>query len=188
MVRKSAKGKVLGKQKKLELVDSTKKAVTSHIARNDKRWKRVIAKMSPTRKQQFDALAKVTRRGVTRRFQRKKERKPDSITYECTIHLAKLLKGKTFHKRAPSAVKKIREFTHNLMRTKDNRIDASLNTHLWNRGVKGCPKRVRVRIERKVSDSSEHQGKRKKLFCVISHVADVKKFKGLLTNSVVVKK
>jgi len=181
MVQKSFKGKVLGKEKKLALVADNKKAVLSRKARDDKRWKRVIAKMSATKKAQYAAVAKVARRGVTRRLLRKKERKPDSIAYECTVHLAKLLKGRSFNNRAPTAVKKIRAFAQNLLRTKDNRVDASLNNFLWAGGIKGCPTRVRVRIQRKVAEASENGGKRKHLYSVITHVP-TKNFKGLLTN------
>jgi large subunit ribosomal protein L31e len=182
MVRKSAKGKVLGKELKLKLVGEERKAVAARRARDDKRWKRVLGKMSAAKKEQYKALTKVTRRGVTRRFLRqRKERKSDTVAYECTIHLSKLLKGRTFHKRAPTAVKKIRDFAQQLMRTKDNRIDGALNTHLWSRGIKGVPGRVRVHIERKVADATEGN-KRKQLYSVI-RLVDTKSFKNLTTTA-----
>jgi len=184
MVRKSAKGKVLGKEKKLAIVAEGRKTITQRRARDDKRWKRVLSKMAAPKKAQYAALAKVARKGVTRRFLRQKsERKPDTVAYECTVHLGKLLKGCTFNKRAPTAVKKIRAFAHNLMRTKDNRVDATLNNYLWSRGIKGVPTRVRVRIQRKVSEAAEGAGKRKNLYTVISHVPQAS-FKNLLTQPV----
>ena len=190
MVRKSAKGKVLGKEKKLAVVGAARKAVAARKARDDKRWKRVLSKMAAPKKAQYAAMQKVARRGVTRRFltraASKSERKNDTIAYECTIHLAKLLKGKTFNKRAPTAVKKIRDFAQKVMRTKDNRVDASLNNFLWSRGIKGCPGRIRVKIQRKVGESSESTSKRKQLYSVISHVP-TEDFKGLLTKQVVKK-
>ena len=172
MVQKSLKGKVLGKEKKVAAVAAKRKAIAARAKRDDKRWSRAISKMSADKKAQYSAVTKVARRGVTRRaLNRKNERKPDSIAYECTIHIGKNLKGRTFHKRAPTAVKKVREFAQTLMRTKDNRVDASLNNFLWSRGVKGVPKRVRVLVQRKVAEQGENAtGSRKHLYSVISHV------------------
>ena len=186
MVQKSLKGKVLGKEKKLAAVTARRKAVQARSKRDDTRWKRQLAKMSADKKAAYSAVAKVARRGVTRRaLNRKNERKPDSITYECTIHMGKNLKGRTFHKRAPTAVKKVREFAQTLMRTKDNRVDASLNNFLWSRGVKGVPKRVRVRIERKVAEQGENAtGSRKHLYSVVSYVP-CDSFENKLTTQVV---
>ncbi len=185
MVQKSHKGKVLGKEKKLATVAARRKAVAARAKKDDNRWKRVLAKLPAAKKNNFAALTKVARRGVTRRAAaRKTERKPDSVAYECTIHIGKNLKGRTFNKRAPTAVKKIREFAHTLMRTKDNRIDASLNNYLWSRGIKGVPKRVRVLISRKVAEQGENASKRKHLYTVITHVP-TEDFSGKLTKSVV---
>eukprot|EP00657_Telonema_sp_P-1_P003801 TRINITY_DN188_c0_g1_i4.p1 TRINITY_DN188_c0_g1~~TRINITY_DN188_c0_g1_i4.p1 ORF type:complete len:102 (+),score=60.29 TRINITY_DN188_c0_g1_i4:184-489(+) len=91
------------------------------------------------------------------------------------------LKKRTFHKRAPVAVKKIKKIVSKLMKTKDNRIDASLNTYLWHRGVKGVPGRVRVLIQRKVAENAEGASKRKRFYTVISNVP-VASFKGLTTK------
>ena len=186
MVRKSAKGYVLGKEKKLSLIAEGKKALVARRQRDDKRWKKVLAKMSAEKKKKYSAMTKVARRGATRRSLRpEKPRKADTVSYEMTIHLAKLVKGRTFHKRAPTAIKKVRAFAKRVMKTKDNRIEATLNNFLWNRGVKGCPTRVRVQISRKVAESQEGKGgKRKHLYSVISHVP-TKTFKGLLTKPVV---
>uniref|UniRef100_A0A7S3YCZ3 60S ribosomal protein L31 n=1 Tax=Heterosigma akashiwo TaxID=2829 RepID=A0A7S3YCZ3_HETAK len=185
MVQKSLKGKVLGKEKKLAAVAERRKAVSLRAKKDDNRWNRVLNKMSADKKAKFSALTKVARRGITRRaLNRKNERKPDSIAYECTIHMAKFLKGKTFHKRAPTAVKKIRAFAHKMMRTKDNRVDATLNNFLWSRGVKGVPKRVRVLIQRKVAEQGENGSGRKHLYSVITHVP-CESFEGTLTKTVV---
>merc|ERR1711964_896205 len=89
---------------------------------------------------------------------------------ECTIHLAKLIKGRTFARRAPMAVKKIRAFAQKIFKTKDNRIDGSLNTAVWAQGVKGVPTRLRVKIERHVAENTDGASKRKRLYTVISHV------------------
>ena len=186
MVRAGIKGKKLGKEAKLELIASRKKAVESRKNKDDKRWKRVLAKMSDEKKAQYKGVggtsAKGRVRGVTRAAQRKRTgRKPDNVSVECTIQLSKLLKKKTFHKRAPIAVKRIKTFVKRLMKTKDNRIDSSLNTYLWSRGVKGVPSRVRVNIQRKVAENPEGNTKTKKFYTVISNVT-VPTFKGLTTK------
>ena len=188
MVRKSAKGKVLGKDAKLQQISAARDAVKARRGRDDKRWKRVLAKMSSDKKAKYAATQKVARRGVTRRFlNARKERKPDSVAYECTIHLRKLLKGRTFNKRAPTAIKKIREFAQRLLRTKDNRIHDDLNKAVWAGGIKGCPTRLRVKIERKVDQND----KSKKMYSVITAVKDFKSagdFKGQLTKAASQKK
>ena len=187
MVHKTAKGKFLGRDKKLSLVGDAQTAVSARVARDDKRWRRRLAKLSGDKKEQYKALGKVSCRGVTRRAKlratQKGVRKPDQVAYECTIHLAKLLKGRTFHKRAPTAVKKIRAFAHRIMRTKDNRIDAELNTALWANGIKGVPGRIRVKIQRKVEqqEGEKKKGSRKHLYTVITHVP-VSSLKGLTTQ------
>jgi len=66
-----------------------------------------------------------------------------------------MLNGRTFHKRAPIAIKKVKAFARRMMKTKDNRIDASLNTFIWSQGVKGTPVRVRVLLQRKVAENPE---------------------------------
>ena len=55
----------------------------------------------------------------------------------------------TFKKKAPKAVKEIKKFAQKAMGTTDVRVDVKLNKHLWSRGVRNVPRRVRVRIARK---------------------------------------
>lgn len=183
MVRAGVKGKVLGKEKKLELIASRKKKVDARKTRDDKKWKRVLAKMSDDKKKLYVGVGNTGKhartRGATRASLRKSTgRKPDNVTVETTIHLAKILKNRTFNKRAPLAVKKIRSFVGKLMKTDDNRIDASLNTYLWHKGVKGVPGRVRVLITRKAEAA---EGKRKHFYTIISNVP-VATFKKLTTK------
>jgi large subunit ribosomal protein L31e len=182
MVCKARKGFILKKEGAKQLAAATVQTAKERARRDDHRWKRVLGKMAAAKKEKFAALEKRQNRGKTRRSLTKRpgQRKADTIAYECTIHIAKLIKGSKFASRAPRAIKKIREFTHRLMRTKDNRIDASINNHIWSRGVKGVPARVRVRIERKV-ENKEEGGKRKHLYSVISHV-ETPSVKGLLTE------
>ena len=186
MAKQSLKRSVLGKDKKMALLDARRKAAESKKASGDKNWKRVISKMSEDKKKAYRAVgqseAKNSIRGITRRSQQtNRSRRPDKIAYETTIHVAKLIKGKTFSRRAPNAIKKIRLFAQRLMKTKDNRIDASLNTAVWSRGIKGTQRRLRVLIQRKVAESTEKSGKRKHLYTIISAV-NVPTTKGLTTK------
>jgi large subunit ribosomal protein L31e len=184
MVRAALKGKFLGKEKKLALIADRQKKVEARRSKDDKRWKRVLAKMSEDKKKQFAGVGNTTKnsrvRGATRASLRKREgRKADDVSYEMTIHLAKILKKRTFHKRAPLAVKKIKKFVAKMMKTTDNRIDASLNTYLWHKGVKGVPGRVRVLVQRKVENVEG--SKRKHFYTIISNVP-VSTFKKLTTK------
>ena len=191
MVRQGFKGRVLGKEKKLAILADRKKKQQAIRSREDKRWKSIIErskKADPTKAKKLHGVGNTGKfsrvRGATRASLREpKERKPDNVTYECTIHLSKLLQNRTFNKRAPLAIKKIRNFASKMMKTKDNRIDASLNTYIWHRGVKGVPGRVRVRIQRKVAENPEGSSKRKNFYTVISNVA-VASFKGLKTKTI----
>ncbi|KAK7201274.1 60S ribosomal subunit protein L31 [Novymonas esmeraldas] len=186
MTRAAMKGKLLGKEKKTAILDARKKAAESRKNRDDKRWKRVIAKMDEEKRKKFHGVGNTAKnsrvRGATRASLRKRTgRKPDAVSMEATIHLSKLLKKKTFSKRAPLAIKRIKAFVGRLMKTKDNRIDASLNTYIWHKGVKGVPGRVRVMIQRK-SETTEGN-KHKHFYTVISNVP-VASFKGLTTKTV----
>ncbi len=181
-------------EKKIDLLSAKRASAAAAAKRDDKKWKKRWAKADDKKKALIKGVAKgldkgrqrgVTRRSLTRKaLSDKAERKPDQLTYECTIHVGKLVKGSKFAARAPKAVKKIRAFAGKLMKTKDNRVDASLNTYIWSRGVKGVPKRIRVRITRKVSENPDGRSKRKRLHTIISHAGDVPSLKGLLTKTV----
>lgn len=185
MSRAGYKSTKIGKEAKLALLEARRKATESRKNRDDKRWKRVLAKMDEEKRKQYHGVGNTARnsrvRGATRASLRKRTgRKPDAISMECTIHLAKLLKHKTFNKRAPLAIKRIKAFVGKLMKSKDNRIDSSLNTYIWHKGVKNVPGRVRVLIQRK-SETVEGS-KRKHFYTIVSNVP-VASFKGL-TNTV----
>ncbi|OAX37906.1 hypothetical protein K503DRAFT_692542 [Rhizopogon vinicolor AM-OR11-026] len=120
----------------------------------------------------------------------------DVVTREYTIHLHKLVHGRSFKKRAPWAVKSVVEFARKSMGTTDVRLDPKLNQALWARGVKTVPHRIRVKLEREYSiDHDDHnikgllcgcvtgkrndeEGAKEKLFTYASHVP-VTSFKGL---------
>ncbi|KAJ7582077.1 ribosomal protein L31e-domain-containing protein [Mycena floridula] len=101
----------------------------------------------------------------------------DVVTREYTIHLHKLVHGRSFKKRAPWAVKSVVDFARREMGTTDVRVDPKLNQALWARGVKSVPHRLRVKLERKRNDD---ENAKEKLYVYASHVP-VTSFKGLQT-------
>ncbi|KIW05330.1 uncharacterized protein PV09_03849 [Verruconis gallopava] len=101
----------------------------------------------------------------------------DVVAREYTIHLHKRVHGVSFKKRAPRAIKEIKEFAYKQMGTKDVRLDPQLNKKVWEQGIKGVPFRIRVRISRKRNDE---EGAKEKLFSFVQAV-NVKNPKGLQT-------
>ncbi|PPS03779.1 hypothetical protein GOBAR_AA16882 [Gossypium barbadense] len=71
-------------------------------------------------------------------------RKEEVVTREYTINLHKRLHGCTFKKKAPKAIKEIRKFAEKAMGTKDVRVDVKLNKHIWSRGIRSVPRRIRL--------------------------------------------
>uniref|UniRef100_A0A6N2L3Z5 60S ribosomal protein L31 n=8 Tax=Salix TaxID=40685 RepID=A0A6N2L3Z5_SALVM len=84
-----------------------------------------------------------------------KGRKEEVVTREYTINLHKRLHGCTFKKKAPKAIKEIRKFAQKAMKTTDVRVDVKLNKHIWSRGIRSVPRRVRVRVARKRNDEED---------------------------------
>lgn len=129
-------------------------------------------------------------------------RTQDVVSREYTIHLHKHLHGVGFKKRAPRAVKIVKQFATKMMGTKvraplalavllgahrvrlvpiaqDVRVDVKLNKHLWSQGIKAVHRRVRVRLSRKRNDDEDAK---EKLYTLVTHV-EVESFKGLgVTN------
>lgn len=112
--------------------------------------------------------------------QRERKPRPDIVTRECTIHMAKRLHGVSFKNRAPRAVRVIRQFAMKLMKTSDVRIDTSLNKQIWSQGIKNIPKRIRVRLYRKRNEDEEAK---EKLYTLVQYV-EVGTFKGLQNETV----
>lgn len=61
----------------------------------------------------------------------------------------------TFKKKAPNAIKEIRKFAEKAMGTKDVRVDVKLNKQIWSKGIRGPPRRIRVRVARKRNDDED---------------------------------
>ena len=104
----------------------------------------------------------------------------DVVAREYTIHLHKLVHGRSFKKRAPWAVKSVVQFAQKAMGTQDVRLDPKLNQAVWAQGVRSPPNRIRVKLERKRNDD---EGAKEKLYTYVSHVP-VASFKGLQTTTV----
>ncbi|KAI9136107.1 ribosomal protein L31e-domain-containing protein [Paraphysoderma sedebokerense] len=102
------------------------------------------------------------------------------VTREYTIHLHKYVFGKTFKKRAPTAVKAIKAFAKKHMGTSDVRLDPGLNQAVWKQGVKNVPRRLRLRISRRRNDDEEAK---EKLYSLVEFVPCTS-FKGLQTEKV----
>lgn len=111
---------------------------------------------------------------------RDRKPKPDLVTRDYTIHLSKRIHKVTFKKRSPRAIKEIRAFAQKAMGTKDVRIDANWNKHIWASGVRNPPTRVRVRLSRKRNEDEEAE---EKLY-TLAQLVEVSSFKGLQTEAV----
>ena len=103
------------------------------------------------------------------------------VAREYTIHMHKHLHGCTFKKRAPKAIKVIREFARKTMGTTDVRLDPSLNKEVWKAGVKGVAHRIRVRLSRKRNDDEDSK---EKLYTFVTPVIVGNNCKGLQTEVV----
>ena len=75
----------------------------------------------------------------------------------------------TFKKMAPKAIKEIRKFAQKAMGTTDVRVDVKLKKHIWSRGIRSVPRRVRVRIARK---RNEEEDAKEELYSLVT-VAEV---------------
>ena len=119
-------------------------------------------------------MAKSTKSGKTA----KKGLEP--TTRDTTIHLAKMTFKKTFKKRAPTALRRVKEFVQKVMLTKDVRIDSNLNKFIWSKGIKNLPTRVRVRMSRR---RNENEDATEKMYTLVQHIP-VESFEGLQTEVV----
>ena len=78
-----------------------------------------------------------------------------AITRRIKVNLHKQLQGVQFKKKAPRAVKVIKELVKRNMLTKDVRIDPELNKEIWKNGVRNLPTRVEIIMERKKNEDEE---------------------------------
>lgn len=94
--------------------------------------------------------------------------------YEHTIRLSKETQGKSFKKRAPVAMRKIREIAKKMTGLSDIRIDPSVNNYVWSQGIRNLPRKIRV--EMKVFEQENQK-------FVYTSLKEVESFKGLLTTA-----
>lgn len=85
----------------------------------------------------------------------------------------------TFKKKAPNAIKEIRKFAQKAMGTTDVRVDVKLNKHIWSRGIRSVPRRVRVRIARKRNDEEDAK---EELYSLVTVTEVPQGFSGLGTK------
>ena len=106
----------------------------------------------------------------------------ENVTREYTIHLHKLVHGRSFKKRAPHAIKSIRKFALQAMGTKDVRVDTGLNKQIWSRGIKKVPHRLRIRLSRRKNDE---ENAKEKFYTLASLAPDQKSLTKSNRNKVV---
>ena len=83
------------------------------------------------------------------------EKELQPITRTATVHLHRLLHDATFKKKAPKAIKVIKELARKTMFTQDVRVDTELNQQIWRNGVRNVDRRVEVVMERKKNEDEE---------------------------------
>jgi large subunit ribosomal protein L31e len=76
--------------------------------------------------------------------------------------------GVQFKKKAPCAVKVIKELATKNMGTKDVRIDPELNKEIWRNGIRNLPNRIDVLLERKKNEDEEGEEKMYTLVRLVS--------------------
>ena len=83
------------------------------------------------------------------------KRELQAITRRIKVNLHKQVHGVQFKKKAPRAVKIIKQLVKRNMLTKDVRIDPELNKEIWKNGVRNLPTRVEILMERKKNEDEE---------------------------------
>ena len=78
-----------------------------------------------------------------------------ALSRRIKVNLHKQLHGVQFKKKAPCAVKVIKQLVRRNMLTKDVRIDPELNKEIWRNGVRNLPTRVEIIMERKKNEDEE---------------------------------
>merc|ERR1719265_1640983 len=95
-----------------------------------------------------------------------KIKKNTKITRDYTINLHKRCNKITFKKKAPRAMEEIKKFVSKVMGTFMVKIDPSLNKFIWSKGIHNIPRRVRIRISRKLNEGEEKEI----FYSFVSHV------------------
>lgn len=81
---------------------------------------------------------------------------------------------RAFKKRAPSAIKAIKQFATKAMGTTDVRIDPTMNVAIWSRGIRNVPHRLRIQLSRRRNEAEDAA---EKLYTLVTPIT-VSSFKG----------
>jgi large subunit ribosomal protein L31e len=87
--------------------------------------------------------------------QKKVDKELAPCTRPATINLHRRCHKVQFKKKAPTAVKEIKDYARKTMYTKDVRIDPELNSVVWRNGIRNIDRRVEVVLERKKNEDEE---------------------------------
>jgi len=90
---------------------------------------------------------------------KKEVKELEEKSVKTTINMHRRLYKVQFKKRAPQACKEIVAHSKRMMFTNDNRIDPSLNQHLWRNGVRNLDRRVNIVMERKKNEDEDAKNK-----------------------------
>ncbi|MCQ2821183.1 MAG: 60S ribosomal protein L31 [archaeon] len=94
-----------------------------------------------------------------KKVQAKKEKKEakelGAVTRGLTVHLHKLVHEVKFKKKAPRAIRLIKDLAAKTMFTKDVRIDPDLNKEIWRNGIRNLPVRINLTFERKKNEEDD---------------------------------
>ena len=96
-----------------------------------------------------------------------------------TLNMHKRLQGVPFKKRATKAVRVIKRFAENEMRTSSVKIDTQLNRYCWSRGIRNVPRLIRIRVSRTKNEDEDAKEK----FVSTVQLLEVESFEGLQTEN-----
>ena len=94
----------------------------------------------------------------SRKLNQKKDKtvtKLEPMTRTEIVNLHRRLHKATFKKKAPKAVKQMKELAFKTMFTRDNRVDPELNKEIWRHGIRNTERKIRVTLERKKNEDDE---------------------------------
>jgi large subunit ribosomal protein L31e len=83
----------------------------------------------------------------------------EAKTTKATLNIHRRLYKATFKRKAPHAIKKIKDAARRAMLTEDVRVDPILNQHLWRNGVRNLDRKLNVVYERKKNEDEEAKNK-----------------------------
>ena len=93
--------------------------------------------------------------------ERKEKKLLEPLTLDVTLNLHRRCYKVQFKKRAPRALREIRDFVEQTMKTSEVRIEPLVNQFIWAKGIRTPPRRIRLRLVRalnthKVGQESMH--------------------------------